>query len=242
MKKLTWLAGLLLLTAGAPAALAATISYDVVTTFFEPGTQPRNSIFKGTFDFDTVSGTVSSLRGCLTESMTGGGMGGMGGMSDPGCGMSTGMTEIRLQHQLDVQSFSSGVLVTAFRNDSTSTLSTMGGGDGFTPGTGFGLYYGFPGTNPNNAYVRIFVNTTDPTTPLTQAQIDKLAYADCAPGGMMSGTCMTGTSVAGYGALGTMGGYPVSQVVTMAVPEPGTGLLMLAGVAALRRVARRRRA
>ena len=50
--------------------------------------------------------------------------------------------------------------------------------------------------------------------PLTQDQIDKLAYADCAPGGMMGSTCMTGTTEAGYGVLGSMGGYPVSQVIT----------------------------
>jgi len=60
----------------------------------------------------------------------------------------------------------------------------------------------------------IFVNTTDPTTALTQAQIDKLAYADCTAGGMMMSSCMTGTTVAGYGRIGTMSGYPVSQVIT----------------------------
>jgi hypothetical protein len=77
-----------------------------------------------------------------------------------------------------------------------------------------GLYYGFPGVNPGNAYARIFVNSADPTAPLTQAQIDKLAYADCTSGGMMGATCMTGTTVAGYGTVGTMNGYPVSQTVT----------------------------
>jgi len=28
----------------------------------------------------------------------------------------------------------------------------------------------------------------------------------------MGATCMTGTSEAGYGTVGTMGGYPLSQV------------------------------
>jgi hypothetical protein len=60
----------------------------------------------------------------------------------------------------------------------------------------------------------IFVNTTDPTTALVQAQIDKLAYADCTAGGMMMNTCMTGTSMMGYGRMGTMMGVPTSQVVT----------------------------
>ena len=60
----------------------------------------------------------------------------------------------------------------------------------------------------------IFINTTDPTAPLTQAQINKLAYADCAPGGMMGATCMSGTTVAGNGTVGSMSGYPVSLVIT----------------------------
>jgi hypothetical protein len=60
----------------------------------------------------------------------------------------------------------------------------------------------------------IFVNTANPTAPLTQAQIDKLAYADCAPGGMMGATCMTGTTVAGYGTVGAMSGYPVTLAIT----------------------------
>lgn len=59
----------------------------------------------------------------------------------------------------------------------------------------------------------IFVNTTDPTAALAQEQIDKLAYADCTAGGMMMNTCMTGTTMAGYMQMGTMMGYPISQVV-----------------------------
>ena len=107
-----------------------------------------------------------------------------------------------------------GLLVTTFRLSDTNTLWTGTGGDGWAPGSGFGLYHGFPGANPGNAYAMIFVNTANPTAPLTQAQIDRLAYADCAPGGMMGSTCMTGTTVAGYGTVGTMSGYPVSQTIT----------------------------
>ena len=112
-----------------------------------------------------------------------------------------------------------GLLVTTFKNNNTNTFTTMFGGDGWSPQAGVdagGIYYGFPkpANNPGNAYAMIFVNTTDPTTPLAQVQIDKLAYADCAPGGLMGATCMTGTTKAGYGAIGTMSGYPVSQVIT----------------------------
>lgn len=58
------------------------------------------------------------------------------------------------------------------------------------------------------------MNTKDPLAPLTQAQIDQLAYADCAPEGMMGDDCMTGTSVAAHGTRGSMRGYPLSQTVT----------------------------
>jgi hypothetical protein len=116
-----------------------------------------------------------------------------------------------------------GLLVTTFALPTTNTFYNGFGGDGWTPAAGVavgGVYYGFP-TAPNpfnggvgNAYAMIFVNTTDPLTPPVQAQIDKLAYADCTPGGMMGAVCMTGTSQAGYGSVGTMGGYPVSLIVT----------------------------
>ena len=31
----------------------------------------------------------------------------------------------------------------------------------------------------------------------------------------MGKTCMTGTTIAGYGRIGTMRGYPISQVTTL---------------------------
>jgi hypothetical protein len=184
----------------APANVVA--SYDVEATFYEPDTQPQNSIFTGTFTFDATTNTVSDLRGTLTESMTG-----------------PPMITLQLTHQLSSVSDSSlgGLLVTTFLNNNTDTFTTdpgVGGSDGWEPGSGFGLYSGFPGANPGNAYAMIFVNLSDPTTPLTQAQLDKIAYADCAPGGMMGATCMTGTTVAGYGSVGTMSGYPISQIIT----------------------------
>jgi hypothetical protein len=180
-------------------------NYNVVETFYEPDTQPNNSIFTGSFTYDAISQTVSNLTGSLTESMT---------MMGP-------MTTVPLTYQLSSLPATlggvDGLLVTTFTLNTTNTFTTdpmMGGTDGWSPGTGMGMYYGFPGVNPGNAYARIFVNLTDPTSALTQSQIDKLAYADCTPGGMMGSMCMTGTTVAGYGAIGTMNGYPVSQVIT----------------------------
>ena len=186
-------------------------TYKVVETFYEPDTQPNNSLFIGTFSFNSTKSTVSNLRGLLSEAMTG------GSSAYP----SDTMTWLSLNNQLSSVPASlggvDGLLVTTFMLPTTNTFSTnptFGGTDGWSPGTGFSLYYGFPGTNPGNAYARIFVNSKDPRVPLTQAQIDKLAYADCATGGMMGATCMTGTTVAGYGAVGTMSGYPISQTIT----------------------------
>ncbi len=194
-----------------PSALADVITgYNVIETFYEPDTQPRDSIFIGSFTFNATTGTVSNLRGILSESMTG----------DLIAYPNDTMTWLPLNNQLSsvYDPALGGLLVTTFKNTNTNTLTDnplYGGTDGWYPGTGSGLYYSFPApTNPGNAYARIFVNTANPTAPLTQAQINMLAYADCAPGGMMGAVCMTGTTVDGYGTIGTMSGYPVSQVIT----------------------------
>lgn len=192
-----------------PADLYA--RYRVVATFHEPDTQPNDSVFVGRYTLNASAGVVSGLRGRLSESMTGG--------STPY--PEDTMTWVALEHQLSsvpvVLDGAPGWLVTTFAQDTTNTLAEsprLGGTDGWEPGSGMGLYHGYPGANPGNSYVRVFVNWHDPTSAATVTQIDKLAYADCAPGGMMGGSCMTGTSVAGYGTIGTMGGYPVSQSTT----------------------------
>jgi len=199
------------------ASLATQIltTYEVEQTFFEPDTQPRDSIFRGTFVFNATTGQVTALQGVLTQSMTG----------NPASSLTDyGMSTLDLRFQLSAirDEGLGGLLVTTFLLNTTNTLSTIGGGDGWSPGTGGALYYGWPSaTNPSlggvgNAYARIFVNTEDPAASLTQVQIDKLAYADCTAGGMMGAACMTGTTVAGYGSVGSMSGYPVSQIIRKA--------------------------
>jgi len=230
--KAAWIAVLCL--AAAAAARAEEMTYSVTATFYEPDTQPRNTIFVGYFDYDADTQTVSNLHGLLSESMTG----------DPVPYPDDDMSWLTLDHQLSAiyDPTLGGLLVTTFRNADTDTFTTLFGGDGWSPDShqGTGLYYGYPGPNPANAYARIFVDIADPTTPPTQARIDGLAYADCAPGGMMGATCMTGTTVAGYGSLGTMGGHPVSQEVTL-IPEPETRVLVPAGIGMLVLLARLRR-
>jgi lipopolysaccharide export system protein LptC len=181
-------------------------TYDVVANFFEPDTQPRDSLFIGSYMLNSTTRTVYNLHGVLSESMTG----------DQVAYPNDNMTWLSLNNQLSSVSDSAlgGLLVTTFLLPTTNTLWAGAGGNGWDPGTGGGIYYGFPGANPGNCYARIFVNTADPMARLTQAQVDKLAYADCTPGGKMGATCMTGTTVAGYGSVGTMSGYPVSQTTT----------------------------
>ncbi len=213
-------------------------SYAIVETFYEPATQPNDSIFTGTFTFNSTRQTVTDLAGSLTESMTGGSNSLTGGASSTGSHYGdVPMTLVQLSHQLSVQQVTldgvPGLLVTTFALPSTDTFLKGGIGslpvnDGWSPDVGVdvgGIYFGFP-TAPNpfnggvgNAYAMIFVNTDDPTTPLSQAQINRLAYADCTAGGMMGAACMTGTAAAGYtgsgsGHAGTMGGYPKSQIIT----------------------------
>jgi hypothetical protein len=221
-------------------AQAALVNYDIVETFIEPQTQPRDTIFTGSYTFDDETGAVSNLSGYLTQSMTG---------TASGDAPYYDMSQVHLTHQLSSESVTidgvDGLLVTTFLNDDTNTFTTnpaFGGTDGWSPGSGSALYYDFPGTNSGNAYATIFVNTSDPTASLMQAQIDMLAYADCTPGGMMSATCMTGTTEAGYGTIGSMSGYPVSQITTLAegqapapapVPLPASFVLMFSALGSI---------
>lgn len=218
-------------------------SYDVITTFFEPDTQPRNTIFIGTFDFDAHTKTVTSLKGKLSEAMSGDPI-----AYNPATGINgtDTMTWLDLTYQLSsvYDATLGGLFVTVFKNPTTATFlgNTWKPEDGLEVGN---VYAGFPskGKNPGNAYVTIFVNTTDPTAAINKAQLNKLAYADCAPGGMMGATCMTGTSAAAYGDVGSMGGYPRSQVITLSVgeiPEPASYAMLMAGLG-LMGVAKRRK-
>jgi hypothetical protein len=203
-----------------PAAVSGALNfYRIVETFYEPMTQPNDSIFTGTFTFDATHNAVSNLKGSLTQSMTKVDPTCVSTMTNP-CAYGSPMTEVALANQLSAAAVTldgeAGFLVTTFALNTTDTFD----GGGFAPGGTeyFGLSEG--ATNPKsggigNAYAMIFVNTTDPTLTVTQAQIDKLAYADCTAGGMMMSTCMTGTTLVGYGRTGTMNGQPLSQVITL---------------------------
>ncbi len=225
MKKTLLATAMLSMFAAAPLAQAATGTYNVTTTWDDSMASAGFTIFNGSFLYDSVTHVVTGLHGSLSESMTG---------SNPATS-----NWLTLNYQV-LPSWHDdslgGTFAATFKNNSTVTFK-----DGsWLPG---GELFVVKNANPQNAYALIFVPDS-PLTSLTQAQIDKLAYADCAPGGLMAGgtLCMTGTSIAGYGSLGSMDGYPISQTITAAVPEPESYAMLLAGLGLLGFIARRRRA
>lgn len=176
------------------AQAAILTNYNVTATFFEPDTQPQNSIFTGTFTLNSTTQGVLNLAGLLTESMTG-----------------PPMVKVPLAYPLSsVSDGLGGLRVTSFALNTTNTFS-----EGGFAASSEGLYYGYPAAvspaagGVGNAFATIYVNLANPSTALTPDQINQLAYGDCFAGGMMGDTCMTG-----YWGRGTMGGYPISQTIS----------------------------
>lgn len=180
--------------ASAPADVIT--AFDVRARFFEPDTQPNDSIFVGTFTLNSSTRTVSGLKGTLSESMTGSANG------------STPMALIALNYQLSsVSDGAGGLLVSAFALNTVNTFYPNGFAD-----TVNGYYYGFPtawSAASANSFIKLDLNPDAPTRAPDTVQLNRIEYGDCAQGGMMGAACMTGT-ISG----GTMGGYPVEQVVT----------------------------
>ena len=192
-------------TGPASEAVQVITDYQITATFYEPQTQPNNSIFTGSFSLNSTTRSVSGLSGLLTQSMT-----------------DTPMSTVPLSRQgaHDADSTGTGVLVGAFYLATNNTFVVAHGNEGWRPGVASDArYYGYPSAaNPSaggvgNAYALVLVNTDDPSAALSNAQLQQTAYADCTALGMMGASCMTGTAAAVYGTVGTMGGYPLSQVV-----------------------------
>ncbi len=213
----------------ASTANAHEIVYNVTQTYnqvvYDSSHPTWDTIFTGSFSFDphaAPADRVSGLTGSLSQAMTG----------------NTAFRDLSFQLSSVYDATLGGLLVSVFRQNTTDVFQ----GGGFA--TGGRKEYG-----NQNAYVTIFVNTTDPTAALTSAQVDKLVYGDCTDGSLMGmgspRTCMTGwvdhakANLAGGTMMGT---YPIGQTITAAVPEPETYALMLAGLGLTGAIARRRKA
>ncbi|MBN8760640.1 MAG: hypothetical protein BGO61_00925 [Thiobacillus sp. 65-69] len=205
-------------------ALAHEVTYSVTQIYnqvvYDVSHPDWDTTFVGTFDFNEHTGEVTNLMGSLSQAMTG----------------NTAFRMLDYQLSSVYDAALGGVLVSVFHQNTTDVFS----GGGFATG-------GTATFGNQNAYVTIFVNTSDPTAALTEAQTARLAYGDCTTGSLMMGSvCMTGwvgtePDLSG----GTMQGtYPVMQSITVAaVPEPETWGMLLAGLGfvglAVRRRARR---
>lgn len=218
------LVGAVSLLAGASAAQATVTTYNVTERFNQVvynSTPDRDTYFVGSFSFDDVTQTVSNLQGYLSQAMT-------GSSYDA---QSKRLLTYELSSVYDATL--GGLLVSTFYQNTTNVFS----GGGFA--TGGTKTYG-----NQNAYVTIFVNTTNPLAAITSAQNYKLAYGDCTSGSLMgSSTCMTGWLTSTGGKGGTMQGVDqITQTITAAVPEPESYAMFVAGLGLMGFIARRRKA
>lgn len=98
------------ITIATTPAYAAVSTYHVTTTWFEPDTQPKNSVFEGSFSYDSATKTVTNLIGQLSESMAG---------TD-----ASNMTWLNLSNQLVswYDAALGGTFAATFRNNNTATF------------------------------------------------------------------------------------------------------------------------
>jgi hypothetical protein len=127
---------------------------------------------------------------------------------------------------------------TSYKNPSTGITTT---GDGWSPQGGIAVewHYPSPNTAPNAAAL-IFVpdnlsptntmanplaltwNETGPGAGTGSLGLSYTAYADNTTNGYMGAIGMTGTSKYASGARGSMDGYPLSEIITVAdLPAAG---------------------
>ena len=264
LKYTAGIGSLLCLALGVPIpAQAQLVTANITTTWHEPMTAPCDSVFVGSFTYDTITHAVTGLTGKLSESMTG------TEAYNPatGPGGSDDMTWLSLSYQLPNGDSShtytwhdsalGGTFATVFLNNNSLTFATSYNGntsDGWSPASSMSVsrrYYGYPtaGNNPQNAYALIFVPDSlttassaslawNESTDTGSLGLAHTAYADYTAGGMMGSVGMTGTSGYVYGSSGTMDGVPLSENITV-VPEPASLALAAAGGVALLLLRRR---
>ncbi len=204
-------------------AQATTLSYNVTGVFYEPQTQPLNTIFNGSFDWDGA--VVSGLHGSMNSSMY------ITDNINPIPHVSYPLME--LNYQLAQSVVGDIVTTTVFLKNTTDVFSEGGYVAGHALRYGNSPAFGLPadGNTPNdNAYFSFAFDKTS-----MAGILDEMVYGDCTAGGMMGQACMTGHSIAKVGYSGTMAAVPLSLEIS-AVPIPaavwlfGSALLGMLGV------------
>ena len=252
MNKVAALGAAVALMGGMSAAHATVTTYDVTQTYnqvvYNTSHPDWDTWFFGSFTYDSATRTVSNLTGKINQAMDGG----------PGVSAWVNLTNQLSAIAVDTNGdgIKDGLVVSAFKNNDINVFNPNN--PAYTLGSFFGGTFGTNGkmgpvytAGTQNAFASIFVNLADPTAALNQSQLNYIAYGDCTPAALMprngSGTkCMAGWN--GYsngvlGAGGTMQGtYPNTQTITAAVPEPETYGMMMAGLAMIGFMVRRRKA
>ena len=202
------------------------VTYNVEGVFFEPNTQPNNTVFSGTFDWD--GSTLSNLTGMMNSSMM----------------VSESTPNLSLANNLITSQSGSIVTASIFLINDSAVFMTGGYDAAEHAFPSFPSQGMAPSPNTNNAYFTFSFDTAGGMVAPT-GLTSSMQYGDCTSDGMMSSSCMTGfgpsTGVNGIGnpiGEGTMGGFASSLVISevSAVPVPaavwlfGTALVGMIGV------------
>lgn len=187
---------------GSPSAQASLVNYNVQEIFKEPAYGGKqNTVFDGTFTYDTVAKTITNLTGTLSEAMTPKTLGGP-----------QTLLNLNFNPVASKSDGKGGVIASAFLLNTTSIFSD-------------GNYNtnAYIENGNQNAYITINVSAAQlsgTNTMLASTSFGNLYYGDCQPGGMMNNWCMTGWGSAGgtNTSSGSMGGYPISEKVWGATP------------------------
>ena len=214
IKSLYILVASILMIVNISFAQASVVSYNVSGIFFEPQTQPIDTTFNGSFDWDGTS--VSNLHGTMNSAM----------WKTDDINPNPDLYIFPLMH-LNYQLAQSvdGDIVTASVFLENSTDIFMFGG--YTTGdtTKYGAFNGEldGGVANENAYFSFAFDKTTMT-----GMVDSIVYGDCTAGGLMGQSCMTGHNLPGGG---TMAAYPLSLSISEVSQVPVPAAVWLFGTA-----------
>jgi len=219
----TFFSVLIFIIANISSAQANLVTYSVEGVFFEPNTQPNNTVFTGTFDWD--GSTLSNLNGMMNSSMM----------------ISEATPNLSLANNLITSQSGSIVTASIFLINDSAVFMTGGYDAAEHAFPSFPSQGMAPSPNPKTAYFTFSFDTTGGMVAPT-GLTSTMQYGDCTADGMMSASCMTGFGIASTGSNtlnGTMGGYASSLNIS-AVPVPAAVWLFGSALAGLIGFSRKR--